>query len=655
MAAVPITISPADVTAAANFLQQFLTDEIPQGDFTAGTALRDLTIGALAAVVAFLRNDATQIRQLQSLLSIQSATGGDPQATLDAATGILSNFFVTPKSGAKARGFAMGHASRQADVFVPTTARFTYTTGLVFVVDSVDTLFVPAAELVPIVDANNTVLEYEFRIPLVAAQVGADSNVAPGLFASFDPFSPYVTRVEVTDAFSGGQGPETTAEVLARAPTAVSVRNLINSRSIVATLDDNFDGIQSILVVGYGDPEMQRDLVPGVAPNLKFHVGGMTDIYLRTGLIETTFTGAVGGTFARPDGVAAIFRDGSNSFAAVEPGDVIQVSSGFLSTGQFMVVENGGNYLVVSERSPFPSPTDEAVPPTTVSYTIGRIGPNYNDVLAGVGGVPLTTGVTSRTLATSGRITLPGGPVMDILDVAIINPQASEAAFRSTLDGFVHFPNQVNTTPSQAATPSQGLQFRTLVHSPGYAQSALQWMDVIVGTDGLPARFDGFNLRVRYRTLASFAAIDSFVRGTDERVTAAFQLPRGHHPVVVGATIQYTSKNTATTTLDNLVVAQTVIDLINGFDTSAAPIDTSVIVQTLRDTYPTIGVIEPITLRYTLRASTGDVLGYSSTDIVRVDPTRQITGPALDMVSLGITDRTLRYVADANSILVQGF
>ncbi len=654
-----ITVTPQDVTLAANFLQQFLTDTVEEGDFTDGTALHDLAVNALAAVVAFLRKDAALIRQMQSLVTVQQAVDvSDTDALKDAVTGILSNFFIAPKSGRKARGYAIGHSSRQVDIFVPVTTKFTYSQGLVFVVDNADTLLIPAAQLVPIVDADQSVLDYEFRIPLVAAQTGDAFNVEPGLFASFDRFSPYVTRVAVTTKFSGGKGPETVAEILERAPTAVSVRNLVNDRSIEATLEDNFDGIESVLVVGYGEPEMQRDIVPAVAPHLKFHVGGMTDIYLRTALVETEFVGVVGDLFARPDGVAIMFRDSSQNFTAgspVQSGDVIHVTAGLATVpAEFLVVEVlDSTTLMVSERSPFPVATDEANPPTTVSYTIGRVGPTFNDIRSALGGLPLVTGVTSRQTSTSGRITLPGGPIMDILDVAIVDPAIGEASFKSSLDGLVHFPNQVNTTPAQAATPTAGLQFQTVVHAAPYAQSVLQWMEIVVGTDSLPARFDTYHLRVRYRTLASFGAIDSFVRGRRERITAAFQLPRGHHPVAVRMNVQYSLKATATTTLDDAVVAQTVVDFINAFDTQAAPIDVSAITQLLRNTYPTIGVIEPITIDYDLRAPTGDVMSYSTTDVVRITAAKQVSGPALDLDDLGVTDRTLRYIANVAGVTAE--
>jgi hypothetical protein len=249
---------------------------------------------------------------------------------------------------------------------------------------------------------------------------------------------------------------------------------------------------------------------------------------------------------------------------------------------------------------------------------------------------------------------------MDILDVAILNPQSSESAFVSTTDGFVHFPNQVDTTPQQTATPTAGLQFQTIVHNPLLAQSASQWLEVVVGTDTDQSRFDGYQLRVTYRTIAAFDDIDTFVRGTFERVSAAYQLPRGHHPVIVGMQIIYRLTATATALLDNGAIAQTVVDYINAFDASSQSIDCSSIIQLVKDTYPTIANILPaspngplLTITYDLRAPTGDVISYSTTDVVEVDPTKQVTGPVLDLDALGVTDRTMRYIANTIDVVAK--
>jgi hypothetical protein len=254
-------------------------------------------------------------------------------------------------------------------------------------------------------------------------------------------------------------------------------------------------------------------------------------------------------------------------------------------------------------------------------------------------------------------VTLPGGPVMDILDVAVIDPPGTESAFKSTLDGFVHFPNQVNQTPSDLATPTEGLQFQVVTHNPLYAQSIGQWMEIAVGTDTNPTRFDGLQLRVRYRTLERFDVFDAFVRGRRERVLAAYQLPRGHHPVVVGMDLTYTLKATATVLPNNDDIAQLIIDYVNAFDATAEAIDVSNVIAMVKNTFPDIANIVPavvggplLTITYELRAPTGDVLGYSTTDVIEVTEAKQVSGPDLTLEDYGVTGRTLRYVANQATV-----
>jgi len=650
-----IEIDAQDVATASNFLEQFLSNQIPTGDFTKGTSLRDLTVGAIAAVFAFLRQENTDALKLQSLKSVQEAIGTtDAEALKDAVAAILSNVFINLKSGSKSRGYTIGHSSELTDVFVPTTAKFTSANGRIFVVDSAETYFISKTELTAIVDSDESVLEYEFRIPLVATKIGVEYDIEAGLFSSFDRFNPFVTRIDNPEKFAGGKSTETVEEVLERAPTALSVRNLINDRSITAVLDETFPEIQSILVVGMGDPEMQRDTLISMPEHLLLHVGGMVDIYLLLDLVETTFTGEVGDLFARPDGLATVFRDSAESFAAVEAGDIIRVTAGLdVVPAEFMVIENAGDELIVSERSPFPLASDEGSPPTNVSYTIGRVGPTYTDVLSDVGSLPFTTGVTSRQIGTSGRITLPGGPVIDILDVALLDPGVAESAFKAETDGFVHFYNHVNTTPDDTQTPDDGLEFRTIVRNPQYAQSIFQWMEVVVGTDLDQARFDGNQLRVRYRTLSAFATIDDYVRSRRQRTAAAHQLPRGHHPVSVAVDINYKLKVTATTALDDAAIVSAVVDFINAFDTNVQPIDTTALTQFIRNSYPSIAAITPLVVQYTLRAPTGDLIQFETADEVLLSDDKKVSGPDIVLSTYGVSDRTVRYVA--NNIGVRAF
>ena len=171
-------------------------------------------------------------------------------------------------------------------------------------------------------------------------------------------------------------------------------------------------------------------------------------------------------------------------------------------------------------------------------------------------------------------------------------------------------------------------------------------MEIVVGTDTAPTKFDGLNLRVRYRTLSDFDPIDAFVTGRSERTTAASQLVRGHNPVEVSLDIRYELSPTATTALDDSVIVQSVVDLINQFDTTVNPIDASALTTFIRTTYPSMSALLPLTINYTLRAPTGDLIGFSTTDVVTLTANKQVSGPSLDLAGLAVTGRTVRYLTN---------
>ena len=69
--AVEIEVSQTDVQDAQDFLETYLTEQVDEGNFQEGSALRDLAINAIAAVYAFLRGEADLMSKLQSLLRIK--------------------------------------------------------------------------------------------------------------------------------------------------------------------------------------------------------------------------------------------------------------------------------------------------------------------------------------------------------------------------------------------------------------------------------------------------------------------------------------------------------------------------------------------------------------------------------------------------------
>ncbi|MBU1891229.1 hypothetical protein KJ782_07165, partial [Patescibacteria group bacterium] len=433
-----IEVNAKDVNDAENFLEEFLTDSVADGDYTDGTALRDLTVKAIAFNFAYLRKVAAQVRVRQSLKTISEVdTSDDPEAADDAVDEILSNWFAGRQTGTYTHITAYAHVSQPVDITVAAETLFYKTADRVFVLDNNgEDLFVSAEELTALFSSTGETSDYVFPIPLIAELPGTDYNIAPGAFSSFDAFSPYVTRVETLETASGGEGVETSTDYLERASSLVTVRNLINARSNDAVLREEFSDVKRTLTVGMGDPEMARDLIKEDATGIEMHVGAHMDTFLFMNTVETSFSGVVGAPYARPDGLIVVFRDatytGVTLFTAnVTPGMVLRIKAYLpIEPHDYMIREVYDTTLVVSTRVPFPVATDEQSPVGYVTWSIGHLAPGFEDIIPNQ-----VTGETSRQMQNSGRITLPGGPVYLIKDVTIDDPADLDA---DSEDGLVH-------------------------------------------------------------------------------------------------------------------------------------------------------------------------------------------------------------------------
>ena len=83
---------------------------------------------------------------------------------------------------------------------------------------------------------------------------------------------------------------ETNDELNVKINNSLFTRNLVNRPSIFNGLTNAFpQQIVSVYSVGYGDPEMQRDIVPA-GKMWSFHVGGTIDTFVRTTLKPVTLT-----------------------------------------------------------------------------------------------------------------------------------------------------------------------------------------------------------------------------------------------------------------------------------------------------------------------------------------------------------------------------
>jgi hypothetical protein len=650
-----IEISATDLANAEEFIATLLTENVENGLFTEGTALRDLVVKAFSFIFAHISKENDEVRALQSLLNVQDIAEGDPdtdRSVSDSIDAIMSNWFITRKVGSFSRGVLTIEVNRRQDYIIPGNNRFLYDRSRAFFPDVVDTsasVIIRAGDLIPVTDTTGAITRYRFELRVIAARTGTAYDVNPATWSGGRQFSVFVTRIFNSIKFSGGLGREGTTEIVERANTAIAVRNLINPRSIDATLLERFSDIRRLFVIGMGDPEMQRDLNTGVAPGIEIHLGGHFDVYLELPRTEVTFEGQLGGVFTRPDGIPNVFRDAtvpSWTAEAIQVGDNIRISAGLADVPRdYIIKEILPTELRVSEITPFPEATELAG--TFVDYFIFRpvFGPDIQ-IFPTVG--VNTTGETFDTIQTDNRVVLPGGPHYDILDVAVIDPDPGDVAIDAG-DGFVHFPVRSNTTPVVTGVPEE-FEYQIINNDPSTAQSQLQFEEIVV-----ESTYNAKTLRVRYETLVGMDTIHDFTRDRFQRILAANILARGFFPVYLACTVPYRLSRRATAVVDEAALRNEIVSFINNFDPRDT-IDVSDITQVVRNFDTNIGTIFNFPIEYRLIAPDGRVIPYSTEDIVDLDPAKiVVTTPPTTLdapLTQSLSDATVRYMTSLASIIV---
>lgn len=371
-----VTIIEQDRVDAANFLQQLLTDQVPIGDFRKGNALHDLCVTAISTVFAYLKREVDYVKARQSLLLLASLTGPDVDRAVDE---IMANWFLSRNSGKNATGTLTIYLTDNESFTVTTAMRFYRSDGTEFKPNYLtDQAFGPD-DMAPVVDSSGVVTSYTLRVLVIAAEEGDVANVAPGAFTDYAPRSSRIIRIENDNQFSGGQDEEDTTTFLSRAETAPSTRNMVSGRSIDVTLREGFAAIDSIVTVGHGDSEMIRDLLDETVTSIRLHVGGHSDSFIKSAVLESQeFTGAIGGVFADPRPGYYVFRDDTVDFnaAGVIRGDVISIKNALLSEPQNYIVDSADEYtLLAPRRSQFPL----AMPKVEDSFIDGTVGPTIGN------------------------------------------------------------------------------------------------------------------------------------------------------------------------------------------------------------------------------------------------------------------------------------
>lgn len=236
-----------------------------------------------------------EIRRVARNLSFQDPT----VLTLDEADALGANFFRERRKGNLAKGPARVYVAQPQNLAISPVNFVTSKGGLHFFPSEIQSI--RTEEIILNVGTDGL---YYFDFNVVAEKSGTAYNIGPNELVSIANV-PAVVKVANLRRYSQGENEETASDYIGRLQREIGEKSLVTLRGIAAKLLDSFPEVSRLNVVGFNDPEMQRDIIRG---------GGLGSI-VGSGVAGATVPDGEGKPFTRR------FTQSEEDFLALISGD----------------------------------------------------------------------------------------------------------------------------------------------------------------------------------------------------------------------------------------------------------------------------------------------------------------------------------------------
>lgn len=248
----------------AVFLSDRLKQAFPEMATDEGDAITDLLIKPALLLWDPIVREIFRVRSCQSFK--------DPSTlTTDEADALGANLFSDRERGDFARGVGRLYYAQPRSVAVTPINFFTSRSGLHFFPDGQQTITVEEMLL------NMSGSLYYFDVNLIAEAAGTAYNIEANELINVANLEGTM-QVKNLRRFRSGQKEETASEYIDRAQQELTERSMVTLRGLGARIPKAFPEVTRLAAVGFGDPEMQRDVLTG---------GGLGPI-VAAGLIGST-------------------------------------------------------------------------------------------------------------------------------------------------------------------------------------------------------------------------------------------------------------------------------------------------------------------------------------------------------------------------------
>lgn len=236
-----------------NFVVNVAKEYFPAIAFREGTGAYDLFVKGFALLYNRIYSTLTAIRRESDIryYATMSETGLDRIGNL---------WFLTRSTGDFSSGRVRIYFNDAVAIRIPIGFSVSSSTGLRF--ETREDYVFSQSSIANNVDGNR----YYCDIVVYASAKGSEYNLAAHSITDiYSPFYAPWTRVDNLYAFTGGAVHEDNTEFFGRIVESVNTRELlITEGSVKTSLYENFPTFKNITVIGYGDDEMDRDIVFGV-------------------------------------------------------------------------------------------------------------------------------------------------------------------------------------------------------------------------------------------------------------------------------------------------------------------------------------------------------------------------------------------------------
>lgn len=289
-----IDLNALDSTAvqtAQETLIQLIEGQVPDLDIRRG-GVRGLLVSPLSILLTAQDVLAQRLSDSQSLLNVIN----DPELySDDLVAALLSNYRITRSAAGTATGSLLLLFSELQPVTIYSGTVFQTDEGIQFTTTSTvrgrtsaTAVTLTTDQLLELrVDGN-----YGLIVPVTAVATGITGNIARDTELESDTVFANLVGAYANEDFAGGVAAESNTSLVNRLSTGISTRTFSNRASLLGLLNDEFETIKAVSIIGMGDAEMSRDqrlLLP-------MSGGGRTDVYLRSTNTPETYTATLPAT-----------------------------------------------------------------------------------------------------------------------------------------------------------------------------------------------------------------------------------------------------------------------------------------------------------------------------------------------------------------------